>query len=253
MSHTLRMENTANEREITQEEVRLCGKEAEAYRLYKRQQRMSQLTGALSRSATPIGLKDDIKRLTERAARFRQAAVKVSPVAFLQVKGELAKSKVKLDCIVGGNGETATKVKAYEAKLAKKLGAKEVTLVLSPSSIFTNRYTEIRREIARVKRAARGATVKVWVDNKYPFPLLARLARLVSEMGAAYFCVPYFAGCERLRYDLFRPCGLEVEGVETLADFQKMAGAGVERIVTTRVSELHAEWLNEMEEAEQSV
>ncbi len=253
MSHTLRMETLDTTQAITKEEVRLSGKEAEVYRAYKRQQRLAELTGALARSVTPISLKDDIKRLTERAARFRQAAVKVAPVAFLQVKGALAKSKVKLDCIVGGNGETATRVKAYEAKLAKKLGAKEVTLVLSPSAVFTNRYTEIRREIARVKRAAKGATLKVWVDNKYPFPMLARLARLVSEMGAAYFCVPYFSGCERLRYDLFRPCGLEVENVEALEDFRKMAGAGVERIVTSRVSELRAEWLEEIEGSEISV
>ena len=91
--------------------------------------------------------------------------------------------------------------------------------------------------------------LKVWVDKKYPFPMLARLARLVSEMGADYFCVPYFVGCERLRYDLFKGCRLEVSEVETLADFKKMAGAGVERIVTQRVSEIYLEWVKEAEEA----
>ncbi len=247
------MENAKTEVFTEEKEgVRLTPKEAEEYRAYKRGQKIAEITGALARSSTPIGLKDDIRRLTERAARFRQAAVKVFPVAFERVKAELLKSRVKLDCIVGGNGESETKVKVYETKLARRAGAKEVTLVLSPSLIFGGRYMELKREIARIKRAAKGAVVKVWVDKKYPYPMLARLARLASEMGVSYFCVPYFVGCERLRYDLLKPCGLEVSEVETLADFQKMAGAGVERMVTSRISELYAEWMNEIESEQAS-
>ena len=89
--------------------------------------------------------------------------------------------------------------------------------------------------------------IKVWIDKKYPYPTVARIARLASEMGVDYVCVPYFFGCERLRYDLLRTCGLEVSEVETLDDFKKMAGAGVERIVTTRVLEIYTEWMKEAE------
>ena len=229
------------------EGVRISQREAEEYRAYKRQKKVAEIMSAIARSASPIDMKDDIKKLVDRAARFRQAAVKVTPVVFAQVQRELLKSRVGLDCIVGGNGETTAKVKAYEAKLAVKAGARELTLVLSSSHIFTGRYGEIRKEIQRIKRVGKRTKIKVWIDKKYPYPTVARIARLASEMGVDYVCVPYFFGCERLRYDLLRTCGLEVSEVETLDDFKKMAGAGVERIVTTRVLEIYTEWMKEAE------
>lgn len=229
------------------EGVRISQREAEEYRAYKRQKKVAEIMSAIARSASPIDMKDDIKKLVDRASRFRQAAVKVTPVVFAQVQRELLKSCVGLDCIVGGNGETTAKVKAYEAKLAVKAGARELTLVLSSSHIFTGRYGEIRKEIQRIKRVGKRTKIKVWIDKKYPYPTVARIARLASEMGVDYVCVPYFFGCERLRYDLLRTCGLEVSEVETLDDFKKMAGAGVERIVTTRVLEIYTEWMKEAE------
>lgn len=224
--------------------------DAQEYRAYKRQKKIAEITGAIARSGTPIGFKDDIKRLTERAARFHQSAVKVNLTQLSAVKNNLFKSAVKLDCTVGGSGETLSKVKAYEARLARKSGAKEVTLVLTPSLIAACRYGELKKEIRKVKRAAKTARLKVWMDKKYPFPMLARIARLASEMGAEYFCVPYFAGCERLRYDLLGKCRLEVSEVETLDDFKKMTGAGVERIVTSHISEFYLEWMKEAENIE---
>ena len=229
------------------EGVRISQREAEEYRAYKRQKKVAEIMSAIARSASPIDMKDDIKKLVDRAARFRQAAVKVTPVVFAQVHRGLLKSGVGLDCSVGGNGETTAKVKAYEAKLAVKAGARELTLVLSSSHIFTGRYGEIRKEIQRIKRVGKRTKIKVWIDKKYPYPTVARIARLASEMGVDYVCVPYFFGCERLRYDLLRTCGLEVSEVETLDDFKKMAGAGVERIVTTRVLEIYTEWMKEAE------
>ena len=229
------------------EGVRISQREAEEYRAYKRQKKVAEIMSAIARSASPIDMKDDIKKLVDRASRFRQAAVKVTPVVFAQVQRELLKSRVGLDCIVGGNGETTAKVKAYEAKLAVKAGARELTLVLSSSHIFTGRYGEIRKEIPRIKRVGKRTKIKVWIDKKYPYPTVARIARLASEMGVDYVCVPYFFGCERLRYDLLRTCGLEVSEVETLDDFKKMAGAGVERIVTTRVLAIYTEWMKEAE------
>lgn len=229
------------------EGVRISQREAEEYRAYKRQKKVAEIMSAIARSASPIDMKDDIKKLVDRASRFRQAAVKVTPVVFAQVQRELLKSRVGLDCIVGGNGETTAKVKAYEAKLAVKAGARELTLVLSSSHIFTGRYGEIRKEIQRIKRVGKRTKIKVWIDKKYPYPTVARIARLASEMGVDYVGVPYFFGCERLRYDLLRTCGLEVSEVETLDDFKKMAGAGVERIVTTRVLEIYTEWMKEAE------
>ena len=89
--------------------------------------------------------------------------------------------------------------------------------------------------------------LKVWIDKRYPFSTIARVARISAEVGAKYFCLPYFAGCERLRYDLAFGCLLEISEVETLEQFKKMAIAGMGRIVTSAISEIHAEWLREIE------
>ena len=255
MSHTLRMENLENKTKqgevFTKEPVEggmtLSTRDAEEYRAFKKQKKIAEITGAICRSATPIGFKDEMKKLVDRAVRFRQAAVQVRLPQLAQVKSCLLKSNVKIDCVIGGNGETLATVKAYEAKLARKMSAKELTLVLAPSYIATGRYGELNKEIQRVQRAAKTASVKVWVENKYPFPMLARIARLVSEMGVKYFCVPYFEGCQRLRYDLLKGCRLEVSEVENLEDFKKMAEAGVERVVTSHIQEFYLEWMKEVE------
>ncbi len=247
--NTFRMELNDKTKNSTKEMDTVCisQQEAEEYRAYKRQKKVAEIMGAIARSASPIGMKDDIKKLVMRASRFRQAAVKVMPVVLNRVEKELQKSRVKLDCIVGGNGETTANVKLYEGKIAVKGGAKELTLVLSPSHIFTGQYGEIKKEIRQMRRVGKQAKIKVWIDKKYPYPTVARIARLASEMGVDYVCVPYFVGCERLRYDLLRTCGLEVSEVETLADFKKMAAAGVERIVTSRILEIHEAWMKEAE------
>jgi hypothetical protein len=153
-----------------------------------------------------------------------------------------------MDCWIGGNGETLTKVKAYETRLARKMGATELTLVLTPSWVEACRYAEIRKEIKRIKRVAKTTPLKVWLDRQYPYSTVAHLARLGAEVGVQYVSVPYFAGCERLRFELFGDCRLEVFGVETLADFKKMVGAGVGRIVTARAFDFYKQWMKEAEE-----
>lgn len=253
MSHTQAMENSENKTNLnegfTKEEVgvMLSRSDAEEYRAYKRQRKIAEITAAIARSESPIGAKDDARRIADRAARFRQAAVRVTPSRFLQVRSYLPKNSVGVDCIVGGNGETLAKAKAYEAKIAKRLGARELTVVVTPSLIATCRFGEIKKELRRIKRAAGKTPVKVWVEKGHSFATIARLARIACEVGAKYFCVPYFAGCERLRYDLSHGCLLEVSEVETLEDFKKMTGAGVGRIVTTQVSEIFSEWMKEAE------
>ena len=232
----------------TEKSVRISASDAKEYRAYKRQKKIAEITGAISRSETPVRVKDDLKRLTERAARFHQKAIKVHLTQLARVKSNLQKSAVKVDCIVGGSGETLTKVKVYETRLARRSGAGEITLAVTPSQLLTCQYGEIKKEIRRVKRAAKTAVFKVWADKRYPFPLLARMARLASEAGADFFSVPYFSGCERLRYDLFGKCRLEVSDVETLEDFKKMTGAGVERIVSSHISEVYLDWMKEADD-----
>ena len=159
-----------------------------------------------------------------------------------------AKSSIKIDCIIGGDGELLPKVKAYEATLARRMGAKELTVKIAPSMITACRYAEIKRELKRIKRAAgKGVCLKGWMEKNYPYATVLKIARICSEINANYFSIPYFAGCERLRFDLTGGCALEVSEVETLADFKKMQGAGVGRIVTSHIWDIYSEWMREVD------
>lgn len=234
-------------KEQEQKGLMLSLSDAAEFCAYKRQKKINEIMAAMSRSATPITDREDAQRVCERAVRLRQAAVKINPIRLMQVGEYLSRNGVKMDCIIGGEGETLGRVKAYEAKVARKMKAKELTVVVAPSLIIGCRYTEIKKELKKVARVAKDSLCKVWVDKKYPYTTLARIARIASEVGAKYFCVPYFKGCERLRLDLTGGCQLEVSEVETLEDFRKMTEAGVGRIVTSHIWEIYSEWMKEAE------
>ena len=219
--------------------------DAEEYRLYKRRKKLAELSARLARSVADMATGEDIQRLCERAVRLKQSAIKVPLSKVSQAKYYLTGSQVAIDCVVGGNGETLGRVKAFEARLAKRRGAKEITLRVTPSFMDCCRYGEIRKEIRLVQRAVGRIKVKVWVDKAYSPTALSRVARLCSELRVNYFCVPYYEGCEKLKLDLTGGCLLEVCGVENLEQYQKMMAAGVSRVVTSSAWEMYAEWLKE--------
>lgn len=220
------------------------------YRAYKKQKKLGEISLAMSRSGVSIGIGDDAQRVCERAVRIRQAAVQAPLTRLLSVREYLTRNRVKMDCVVGGVGETLTKVKTYEVKLARKYGAAEVTVAVTPSLMSACRYTEVKRELKKIRRAAKHMAVKVQIDKKYPFTAISRVARICCEVGVQYVCVPYFAGCEKLRYDLACGCLLEISGVKTLDEYKRLTGAGVGRIVTERPWEIYTEWLKETEKLE---
>ena len=256
MSHTLHMENQENEKQdftkanedvLTEKRVSLSSQEALEYRDYKRQRKRVEIIGALAKSEGALTGNEDAGRISDRAVRLRQAAVRLTP-ARLENAGEFfLRRAVAIDCVVGGTGETLTKVKTYETKAALKLHAQEISLMLSPYQIEHCRYAEIKREIKKVLRAAKKAKVKVLVDRQYPRANLSRLARVCAELGVAYFCVPYFDGCELLRMDMAGGCKLQVSNVDTLEQYRRLIGAGVGRIVTTRAWEIYNEWMLDVE------
>ena len=237
----------ANDFFIPEKRVSLSTQEAMEYRDYKRQKKRVEILSALAKSEGVLTGREDAGRISDRAAKIRQAAVRLTPIRLENAAEFFVRRGVAIDCIVGGNGETLAKVKAYEAKTAVKMGAKEITLILSPYQIEHCRYAEIKREIKRVLRAAKKAKIKVSVDKQYPRAKLARLARLCGELGVAYFCIPYYDGCEVLRMDMSGGCKLQVSEVENLEQYRRLIGAGVGRIVTARAWELYNEWMLEVE------
>ena len=255
MSHTLHMddmENKTKTTEPTKEEGRLLLSETDAaeYYAYKKQKKITQILDALARSEGVLDGKEDAQRVVERAARIHQAALRVTPTYFYSAREYLSRSNIHVDCLIGGNGETVTKVKTYEARLMKKMGAKELTVAVTPSWLDGCRYAETKKELRRFMRVAKGLNVKVWMGSHYPYATISRVGRIASEVGAKYFSIPYFTGCERLRYDLFDGCRLEVVGVDNLTDFKKMIGAGVGRIVTAYGFDMYTQWMKEAEQTE---
>ena len=175
------------------------------------------------------------------------SAVKMTPRELLSRGDAIRRNGVRIDCIVGGDGETFASVKAYEAKRAIKEGAKEITLRLTSSLIVSGRYTELRKEIKAVKRVTKRTLLKVRVEKIYPQATLERLTHICCEVGVSYFSLPYFNGCERLQTLCKGGCLLEISGIDTLAIFKEMAGAGIGRMIITRPWELYSEWLKEVE------
>lgn len=245
LSHNRCMEKqTNNMQALTQDEsVRISRREAEEYRAYKRKQLQADIVKALSNSESSILNGEDVQRVCERAIRLRQAAVKAPLTRLALASRYLAGSKVKLDCVVGGTGETLTKVKTLEARLAARKKAAEITVVVAPSLVDGCRYGEIRRELKKVRRAAGKVPLKVRVEQTASLTTLSRLARIACETGARFFSVPYFDDCQRLCVNFTRGCGLEVSGVDDTDAFRKLSKAGVARIVTDRGFEIYAEWL----------
>ncbi|MBQ7923680.1 MAG: hypothetical protein IJ329_00080 [Clostridia bacterium] len=228
--------------------VFLTSKDAEEFRAYKRRKRMTEVALAIARSEGSLFCGEDVQRVCERAVRLQQAAIKMPLSKLAQAKGYLAGSFVRMDCVVGGNGETLAKVKAFEARTAVKKGAKEITVPVTPSLFDGCRYAEIRKELKRVKRAIGKTALKVRVEKISSPTALSRLARISSEVGAKYFSVPYFAGCERLRLDLTGGCFLETTGVERLETYRALTEKGVERIATDNAWEIYNDWMREAQE-----
>jgi deoxyribose-phosphate aldolase len=246
LSHNRRMEQktqTQNLAPTKENGVFLNAADAEEYRLYKKRKSLTEISSALNRSVSALTGGEDVQRTCERAIRLRQTAIKVPLSKMSQAAYYLSGNSVRLDCVVGGNGETLTKVKRYETRLAIRRHAHEITLRITPSHLDSCRYGEIQREVKNIVRAAGKIGVKVRVEKTYNPTALARLARVASESGARYLSVPYFHGCEKLRLDLTRGCALEVSDVDTLEDYRKLIIAGVGRIVTDRAWEIYGEWL----------
>lgn len=229
--------------------VYLSQNDADEYRAYKKRKKLNEIAYAFSRSEGSLMGSEDVQKTCERATRLKQAAVKLPLSKLSQASFYLAGSGVKLDCVIGGDGETLTKVKAYETKLALRRHAKEITLVITPSLADGCRYGEVKREAKKIRKISKKACLKVFVKTKLSPTVLGRLARIASEAGAKYFSVPYFIGCEHLRMELTGGCQLEVCGVETLADFRRLMDAGVGRIVTDKAWELYSSWLKEANDA----
>lgn len=260
LSHNQAMEHKQENQQENQQEltkgailpqaqggVVISTKEAAEYCEYKKQRKRADIRSAILKSEGVLAESGEAKKICERAVKYRQAAVRMTPTTLEYIRPWVQASGIKVDCLIGGNGETLSKVKAYEAKCALRLKAKELTVVLSPSMIAECRYAGVRKELKRLRRVAGKAVLKARLDRHCSAERLARVSKICSDVGVDYLSVPLYDGCERVQSGLSGKCRLEVFGVETLEEYRKLFASGVERIVTERVEEIQAEWLKEVE------
>lgn len=245
-----RIEQQGNETKGVEEAVDgvvLPRKEAVEYYEYKRKKKREEICEAIARSESVLRQTERVKQVCEKAQRLRQSAVRVTPVELAQVGNCFKERGVTPDCVIGGTGETLPKVKAYEARQALRMKARELTIVLSPSMLANRSYGAIRKELKKLRRIAKNVLLKAQAQKGCERETVSGICRICSEVGVDYFCIPYFVGCEKLTLELSGGCRLEVSEVSDLETYKKLAAVGVGRIVTDNAEGIYTEWLKELE------
>ncbi len=229
--------------------ILLSDSEAEEYRNFKRQKYIAAVNQNIRRACldlTEVNSVQEISELCALAKKHLIATVRTTPDRLPTVRAALLESQTKIDVLLGGTGKTLWKVKAYETKLCVRSGAGELTVMPNPAFLETEKFTELKKELKKILKKAKTIPVKVFIAKQGELPKLFRLSRLLKELGVG-MSVPYFLGVERIKLDDKTGSFLEVRGVETAAEYQKMIGAGVERIQTSRLVEIYAELIKEAE------
>jgi deoxyribose-phosphate aldolase len=116
----------------------------------------------LKPDATPA----QIEALCQEAQTFGFASVCVNPCYVPLAARLLSGSAVRVCTVVGFPlGATTSEQKAHEAASALAAGAQEVDMVLSVGSLKAGDTAAVQADIAQVRAAAQGATLKVILET----------------------------------------------------------------------------------------
>ncbi|MCI5753534.1 MAG: deoxyribose-phosphate aldolase [Clostridiales bacterium] len=156
-------------------------------------------------------------------------------------------------CTVIGfpHGSATSAVKAFEAADAVENGAQELDMVVNLSAVKDARWDAVSADIAAVRHACTGKTLKVIIETC----LLTedekrRLCRIVSDSGAEFIKTSTgFAAGGATREDvalLRRCCDAHVRvkaagGIASLQDARDFLALGADRLGTSRIVRLAAE------------
>lgn len=129
-----------------------------------------------------------VARLCDEAREHRFATVCVNPWQLGAAARRLEGSGVLPITVVGFPlGANLTSVKVFETKLALDDGAREVDMVINVGALKSGDEATVRRDIAAVVEAARGAPVKVIVETALLSPEeIFALTQWCVEAGAAF-------------------------------------------------------------------
>lgn len=195
---------------------------------------------------------DASKRETDRhmlyaacdlAKKLGAYAVAVSPVNVSAARRRLGECESMISCVVGGTGESIIGIKQKEAKRAMSQGARVVRLVPCYSALFSGNGSYLKREVKKVRRAAKKCKLVLSLDDhalskeEIERGIAAAVegkADAVSvrgEMDLALLAVRLSAG--RL--------GVETSGVVNAEQMRLLLRTGAERVLTSDAEHISEE------------
>ncbi len=221
--------------------VVLSAAEAAEYGEFKRTRREAEVTVALHKLIIDALQHEDrysLKTACNCARKMCSYGVLVSPVGAAAAKRHLQGSECYVIALVGGTGETLSSVKKYETKRAISAGAREIRLAVCYSALKAGNFGYVRREIKKVKRAARRVPLVVSLeDRRLSADEIALAVRCAADGGADAVCVrgetELVLRALRVSAGKLRVDASGVENAGQLKDLQK-AGAAC---ITTAFSE----------------
>jgi len=191
----------------------------------------------------PDASADEVRTVCAEARHYGFASVCVNPARVALVESELRGSQVKTCSVVGFPlGATFTAVKAQEATLAIRAGAREIDMVINVGALKDRDYVTVKSDIEGVSEAchAGGALLKVIIEACLLSNSEKAIACAISKLAGADF-VKTSTGFSKggataadvalMRRVVGPELGVKAAGgIRTLEDLRAMVEAGASRV-----------------------
>lgn len=191
---------------------------------------------------------DEIKKLCDEGIKYNTASVCIPP-SHVKAAKEYVGDRLKICTVIGfPNGCNTTAVKCFETEQAVAEGADEIDMVINLGYVKDEKYDAVLDEIKAVKRACNGKLLKVIIETC----LLTeeekiKMCEIVTLSGADYIKTSTGFGGGGATFEdiaLFKKyVGKNVKikaagGISSLADAEKFAALGADRLGTSRIVKL---------------
>ena len=135
----------------------------------------------------PEATRLQVASLCADAVRFRVAAVCVSP-SMLPLPADALANQVVACAVIGfPSGAVQARVKAFVAAIAVENGAAEIDMVVNLGLVMAGYLDGVRDEIAEVRTAVQGSTLKVIIESGVLTPAqIVACCQAAEQAGADY-------------------------------------------------------------------
>jgi len=136
----------------------------------------------------PDATREDIIKLCDEAKEYGFASVCVNSIYTALAKECLADSDVEVCVVVGFPlGAMSVEAKAFETKKAVEDGADEIDMVLAIGELKAGNFEAVKEDIAAVRKACEGKTLKVIFENcLLDEAQITKACEISVECGADY-------------------------------------------------------------------